>query len=123
MNANQPTNQSRNMIFISHANPEDNLFTRWLALRLASEGYPVWSDLTKLLGGEDFWRDIETAIRNRTVKFLYVLSKTSNQKQGALMELAVARKVGKSIHDFILPLRIDDLSHDDINIELQRLNC
>jgi hypothetical protein len=23
------------MIFLSHANPEDNLFTRWLALRLA----------------------------------------------------------------------------------------
>jgi len=60
-----PSNSSgvRNMIFVSHANPEDNLFTRWLALRLAREGYPVWSDLTKLLGGEDFWRDIEVAIR------------------------------------------------------------
>lgn len=119
---NKPPNV-RNMIFVSHANPEDNLFTRWLALRLAREGYPVWSDLTKLLGGEDFWRDIEVAIRERTAKFLFVLSKTSNQKQGALMELTVARKVGRSIHDFIIPLRIDDIRHDDINIELQRLNC
>jgi hypothetical protein len=42
---------------------------------------------------------------------------------GALMELAVARKAGKSIHDFVIPLRIDDIRHDDINIELQRLNC
>ena len=120
-----PSNSSgvRNMIFVSHANPEDNLFTRWLALRLAREGYPVWSDLTKLLGGEDFWRDIEVAIRERTAKFLFVLSKTSNQKQGALMELTVARKVGRNIQDFIIPLRIDDIRHDDINIELQRLNC
>ncbi len=111
------------MVFVSHANPEDNLFTRWLALRLAREGYPVWCDLTKLLGGEDFWRDIEAAIRDRTAKFLFVLSKASNQKEGALMELAVARKVGKHIQDFIIPLRIDDIRHDDINIELQRLNC
>jgi hypothetical protein len=111
------------MVFVSHANPEDNLFTRWLALRLAREGYPVWCDLTRLLGGEDFWRDIEAAIRDRTAKFLFVLSKTSNQKQGTLMELAVARKAGKSIHDFVIPLRIDDIRHDDINIELQRLNC
>src|SRR6266404_4768498 len=103
------TQANRNMVFVSHANPEDNLFTRWLALRLAREGYPVWCDLTKLLGGEDFWRDIEAAIRGRTAKFLFVLSKTSNQKQGTLMELAVARKVGKNIHDFVIPLRIDDI--------------
>jgi hypothetical protein len=36
------------MVFISHANPEDNDFTRWLALQLAEDGYGVWSDLAKL---------------------------------------------------------------------------
>jgi hypothetical protein len=114
---------SQQMVFVSHANPEDNPFARWLALRLGRDGYPVWCDLTQLLGGEDFWRDIEAAIRERTVKFLFVLSKTSNQKQGALMELALARKVGRTSTDFVIPLRIDDISFDDINIELQRLNC
>jgi hypothetical protein len=123
MNTPPASAKPRNMLFVSHANPEDNLFTRWLALRLAREGYPVWSDLTKLLGGEDFWRDIEVAIRERTAKFLFVLSKVSNQKQGARMELTVASKVGRSIHDFIILLRIDNIQHDDINIELQRLNC
>ena len=112
---------NRNMLFLSHANPEDNLFTRWLSLRLAREGYPVWCDLTKLLGGEDFWRDVEAALRDRTAKFLFVLSKTSNQKQGTLDELALARKVGKQVQDFIIPLRIDDLKSDDITIELQRI--
>ena len=36
----------RDMVFLSHANPEDNEFTLWLALRLAAEGFPVWCDLT-----------------------------------------------------------------------------
>ena len=112
----------RNMIFISHANPEDNKFAEWLALRLAREGYPVWCDVTKLLGGEDFWRDIEAAIRERTIKFLFVLSKCSNEKQGTLMEVAVARKVGRAFKDFIIPLRVDDIRSDDVTIELNRLN-
>jgi len=121
MNTANKLPNTRNMLFVSHANPEDNLFTRWLSLRLAREGYPVWCDLTKLLGGEDFWRDVEAALRDRTAKFLFVLSKTSNQKQGTKDELALARKVGKHLPDFIVPLRIDDLRSDDITIELQRI--
>ena len=57
----------RDMLFISHANPEDNEFARWITLQLAREGYPVWCDLTKLLGGEAFWDDIQDAIKNRTI--------------------------------------------------------
>ena len=122
MTQTEPTKpSSRNMLFLSHAYPEDNLFTRWLSLRLAREGFPVWCDLTKLLGGEDFWRDVEQAMRDRTAKFLFVLSKSSNQKQGTRDELALARRVGKQINDFIIPLRIDDLNSDDVTIELQRL--
>jgi hypothetical protein len=34
----------RDMLFLSHANPEDDLVTGWLALQLAREGYGVWSD-------------------------------------------------------------------------------
>ena len=60
----------RDMLFRSHANPEDDLVTGWLALQLAREGYAVRSDLTKLLGGEAFWDDIQAAIEYRTVKFL-----------------------------------------------------
>ena len=86
----------RNMLFISHATPEDNQFTMWLALRLAAEGYPVWCDLTKLLGGEPFWKEIETAIRERTCKFLFVLSQYSNSKEGTRDELEVATTVGKN---------------------------
>src|SRR6266566_6179704 len=113
----------RDMLFVSHANPENNEFAQWLSLQLAKCGYPVWCDLTKLLGGETFWSDIEQALRTRTVKFLYVLSKTSNIKDGPLSELHVAANVKRdeNLHDFIIPLLIDDLPHRDINIQLARL--
>src|SRR5690348_14506983 len=92
---------TQDMVFVSHANPEDNVFTRWLALRLAADGFPVWCDLTKLLGGEDFWKDAEAAIRMRTCKFLYVLSTASNVKDGPRNELQVAVNVAKAhkLHD------------------------
>src|SRR6266852_3990821 len=76
--------QPRDTLLLSHANPEDNEFTLWLALQLAKEGYRVWCDLTKLLGGEIFWDDIEDVIRQSAVKVLFVLSRTSNARDGAL---------------------------------------
>ena len=29
---------SRDVVFVSHANPEDNVFARWLSLKLAGLG-------------------------------------------------------------------------------------
>jgi hypothetical protein len=112
------------LLFISHANPEDNDFTLRLGLQLAREGYQTWSDITKLIGGESSWGDIEEAIRNYTIKFLYVLSRVSNTKQGALDELYLAKTVAKTdkLRDFIIPLRVDDLPHSDINVALHRIN-
>ncbi len=121
MGVNKP---QRDMVFLSHANPEDNDFTLWLALQLAKEGYPVWCDLTKLLGGEVFWDEAEEAIRTRTAKFLYVLSKDSNEKDGPLRELHLAQGVARhaGLPDFVIPLHIDDLRSADVTIELARVN-
>jgi hypothetical protein len=114
----------RDMLFLSHASPEDNEFTRWLALQLAKEGYPAWCDLTKLLGGEAFWQDIEEVIRNRAMKFLFVLSKSSNQKRGPLQELEVANHVARQtdLRDFVIPLLIDDLPLAEMTIQLAGIN-
>lgn len=115
----------RDHLFLSHANPEDNEFTLWLALQLAKAGFPVWCDLTKLLGGEDFWLDIEKSIRERALKFIYVLSKTSNKKPGPLKELSVADNIARdnNLSDFIIPVHIDALPHREINIQLSRINA
>jgi hypothetical protein len=115
----------RDLVFVSHANPEDNHFSLWLTLRLAREGYVVWLDLNRLLGGENFWGDIEEIIRHRACKVLYVLSRRSNAKPGPLKELAVAQTVAKKegFRDFVIPLHIDDIPHSDININLHQLNA
>lgn len=114
----------RNLVFISHANPEDNLFSRWLALQLAREGYRVWCDLTRLLGGEDFWNDIERVLREETLKFFFVTSRSSNKKQGPLDELQIAKAVERQtkIARFIVPLRVDDIPFSALNIQLNRKN-
>lgn len=116
----------KNKIFISHAAPDDNDFTKWLSLKLIGLGYEVWCDVLFLDKGADFWSRIEQEIREHTVKFLIVSSTVSNQREGVLKELAVAAKVKKKLNDetFIIPLAIDEtLSYDDINIEIVRLNA
>ena len=119
---------TRNVVFISHANPEDNEFTLWLALQLTKEGYKVWTDLTDLLGGESFWNDIEQVIRTRAVKFIYVLSRTSNESnRGFRKELHLAdsesKKLAATLPRFVVPVAIDDLRSGDYNIYVQHLNC
>ena len=83
--------QQRDALLLSHANPEDNEFTLWLALQLANEGYRVWCDLTKLLGGEVFWDNIEEVIKARAVKVLYVLSRTSEDQVAMENRIAAYR--------------------------------
>jgi hypothetical protein len=119
-------NRSKEAIFISHATPSDNEFTKWLALKLIGLGYRVWCDILELPKGTDFWKHIENELRNNACKFLIVLTETSNQSQGVLNEIATALKVKKQSNNdtFIIPLIIDEnLSFDNINIELVRLNA
>jgi TIR domain-containing protein len=119
---------TRDTVMISHANPEDNEFTLWLALQLTREGYKVWSDVTDFVGGEQFWSDIEHVIRNRAAKFVYVLTRTSNESnRGFRKELHLAdseaRRIVKDHPRFVLPIAIDDLPASDYNVYVQQLNC
>jgi TIR domain len=113
--------QRRDLLVISHAT-EDNQFTRWLALQLARNGYRVWCDLTKLLGGESFWENIESLLRHRAAKFIYVLSRSSNQGAGRgfwkELDLADSEAKTNGITDFIIPVAVDDLPSKDYNIFL-----
>ena len=60
----------RNKIFISHATPDDNDFTKWLSLKLVGLGYEVWCDVLFLDKGADFWKIIEKEIRENAIKLL-----------------------------------------------------
>lgn len=63
-------------LFVSHAS-EDGVLAEWLSLKLTAEGYKVWCDKTKLLGGEPYPIDIDNAIKNSTFRFLSLLSRNS----------------------------------------------
>ncbi|MCK9619135.1 MAG: toll/interleukin-1 receptor domain-containing protein [Methylobacter sp.] len=102
----------RELVFISHATPDDNEFTLWLSTRLKLAGYQVWSDVTQLFGGEMFWDDIQEAISDYTCKFIIVITRTSLSKPGVQREVEYALEAEKfhSLPNFIIPIIIDDSS-------------
>ena len=115
-----PAAGERKLVFLSHATPEDNPFTLWLAARLAAAGYEVWSDLTKLIGGELFWDDMETAIRHHAAKVLCLVSRNSVNKRGVKKEVSLADIVEGSsgIKNFLIPCRIDDVDYGEMSVHL-----
>jgi hypothetical protein len=118
----------RDTLFISHATPEDNEFSIWLASRLEMLGYKVWLDKKNLLGGETTWREIQNILDNFAIKVLFVYSKNicdqdGRIKQGIYDEIIHAKSIAKSnkFFDFIIPLHIDNspysqmIGFDDVN--------
>lgn len=108
----------RKVVFISHANPEDNGLAAWYGARLAGAGYEVWTDLTRLLGGEEMWLDIDDALRFHARKVVALLSRTAvdPRKEGFRAELDRAHAYRKQLGDrrFIIPVRIDDVPRDQV---------
>jgi TIR domain len=116
----------RDVVFISHATPDDNEFVRWLGTRLTGCGYKVWADIFDLAGGTPFWVSIEDAIRKRAVKVIAVVSHASchPERSGVRNEISVADAVRKALKDseFIIPVRIDDVPFADLPIQIHQLN-
>lgn len=112
-------------LFISHATPADNVFAVWLATKLELCGYKVWVDVNNLSPSVDFWNTIDNTIRNEAIRFIFVASKASVDpaRDGVQKELAVADKVRRQFPNFIIPVRIDDVSFSDFPVELIRLNA
>ncbi len=117
--------ETRQTVFISHANSEDNEFAAWLGTRLIGAGYHVWSDLLRLVGGEPFWRDIGDAIKDHAAVVVLVLSRASCVKPGVLDEIALAVATGRKLANpkFIIPVRLDDLPYDEFPEQVIRLNA
>ncbi len=115
--------QERDHIFISYAT-EQSALCDWLARRLAVEGYAIWCDRQKLLGGENWINDINVAIDERTFRMVALLSRESLRKpnpQGEWQKgFAIGKKLG--IEDFVIPLNTDGLRPDEITWNLQSIN-
>ena len=121
----RPQEAERHLVFISHANPEDNEFASWLGTRLTAAGYEAWTDVLNLKGGEPFWRDIGTVIKEEAAVVVVALSRASYQKDGVLNEIALAVNTGRQLNKqkFVIPVRLDDLPFSDFPEQLIRLNA
>ncbi len=112
----------KTLVFISHANPEDNEFARWLGIQLTLAGYQIWSDVTKLIGGETIWNSVEDAIRYHSAKVLVVVSRASQHKNGVLDEINLAISIERAAgnDDFVLPIRLDTIPFDEMRANIAR---
>ena len=118
---------TRDTIFISHATPQDNEFSIWMASRLEMLGYNTWIDKEGLLGGERFWPTIQKAIEN-SVKVLFVYSRNIVTKDGVLKqgienEIEYAKSIASQhgLQDFVIPLHIDESPYN-LAIGLPNIN-
>ncbi|MEN6641404.1 MAG: toll/interleukin-1 receptor domain-containing protein [Armatimonadia bacterium] len=106
---------TRDHLFISYA-WEDAPLAHWLALKLVSEGYAVWIDHLKLLGGESYPSDIDYAIKNRTFRVLAVMSHVSLSKENPKKERTTALNLAKERkEDFLIPLNAEGLKPTELD--------
>jgi len=105
----------REHLFISYAS-EDEALAEWLALKLTAEGYRVWCDRFKLLGGESYPKDIDFAIKNQTFRLIALLSKNSISKPNPLKERTLAMNISRERKiDFLIPLNVDGLKPTELD--------
>ena len=110
----QPRAQ-RDHLFVSYAT-EDGQFAEWLTLKLIGEGYRVWCDRVKLLGGESYPRDIDKAIKEQTFRVLALLSHNSIYKPNPLKERTLSHNISRERGlDFIIPIRVDRIAPTDLD--------
>lgn len=108
----------RDHLFISYAS-EDGALADWLVRRLTAEGYRVWCDRFKLLGGERWPKDIDHAIKTRTFRMLALLSVHSLDKENPVKERQLALELSRQRgENFLVPLNLDGRRATDLNWQL-----
>ncbi len=108
----------RDHVFISYA-WEDGALAEWLTLKLTAEGYRVWCDRFKMLGGERWPEDIDLAIKTRTFRMLHLLSRHSLHKENPSKERQLALSISKKrSEDFLIPLDLDGTRPTDMPWQL-----
>jgi TIR domain-containing protein len=103
-------------LFVSYAT-ENSALAEWVTRKLTAEGYRVWCDRFKLLGGESYPRDIDAAIKQGTFRVLALLSRHSIQKANPVKERTLALSIGRErkIPDFLIPLNVDGLKATELD--------
>src|SRR6476660_8185978 len=94
--------------FISYSRKDGAEFARWLRAELEKEDLSVWQDLVALEGGEDWWGQIERALRSKDLQhFILVVTPAALQSAVVKQEIRLARQEGKSISPVRGPGHLD----------------
>lgn len=112
--------QRPNTIVVRYADTDKDL-ALWLSLQLISQGYPVWCDLLGTEPGEYAMSMVESIIKNKAAKYLFILSSSSNVDTNLLKELRFAFEVTqtKKLAGFVIPIQVVDVPDEERNILLQ----
>jgi hypothetical protein len=96
---------------------EDTPLATWLARKLTAQGYPVWFDKLKSLGGEPWPPAVDETIKERTFRMLALVSEHSLQKKKPVKEQMLAQRVvrQRNVPDFVIPLTLDGSELDPLN--------
>jgi hypothetical protein len=109
---------TREHLFVSYA-WEDGALAEWLTLKLTAEGYRVWCDRFKLLGGERWPENVDLAIKTQTFRMIHLLSKYSLHKPNPSKERQLALTISKERNEeFLIPLNLDDTRSIDLPWQL-----
>ena len=85
-------------IFISYSRKDGAAFARDLRATLEKENLSFWQDLIKLEGGQDWWSQIENALRSRELQhFILVVTPNALESGVVRQEIRLARQEGKSV--------------------------
>lgn len=109
-------------LFISYA-WEDGALAEWLTLRLTTQGYAVWCDRFKLLGGESWPQDIDDAIKYRTFRMLHLVSIHSLRKENPTKERQLALAIQRERNEeLLIPLNVDGTKPSELPWQLSDIN-
>ena len=109
------TSTKRDHLFISSVG-EDRVLADWLTKKLTAEGYFVWCEQFKLLGGETYPDDVDEAIKNRTFRFLGLYSRASLRNPEVMRQRSIALNMASERNqDFLIPLNVDGVSNSQLD--------
>jgi hypothetical protein len=109
--------EERKYLFISYAEKDWGL-AEWLSRKLTAEGYLVWCERLKLLGGEQYPDNIDEAINNKTFRFIALFSKESLKNQELVRQRYLALELGKRRGiDFLIPINVNGISTSSLDMQ------
>lgn len=109
----------RDHLFISFA-PEEKALAEWLTQKLTAEGYKVWCESFKLLGGENYPDNVDRAIKERAYRVIAPYSRASLSNAEVVRQRGIAASITDP-SDFVIPLNVDGLSSSDLDRKTAQL--